>query len=206
VDIEFEAPTGEFTLIKSEINEKLEPVDQFYYSCDPKDVNAVVGLAMAIDTLLLNMPVDATFNKLERSNAIIKQYAHQLQDNNGLAPDYVPNEIYTHIASALDIGYELVGLRWWQSAAKEGEDTSKAELLIAKWETRDKYKGGKYKSALKNKLQDAKMLTQMGQLKETLNKKMKMMSTEPGISDENKAKIKERLEGLIKRINDLQRR
>lgn len=86
--------------------------------CNASDYDHVVGLAMALDFHIATNADEFESEKLkqlEQSCAIIKDYAHTMEANNGAAPEHIPNNVSTAINHAVDsLYYEPIGLqsRW----------------------------------------------------------------------------------------------
>lgn len=201
VDIEFEVPTAALRGInESAVDAEYEPLELVhYFKCDPKDVDSVVALCMAIDKGLVTLPKNnPNLSALEKCAPVVKQHAHQLQDSvaRGEEMDFVSNEVCSSIQAATDILF--VDARWWEDVTKKADRLDDALVQINNWER--KYKSGDGKG-FKNTFQQGKMKTQMGLLKNAL-KRNKELLRKNGASDD---KLNE-YQTLINRIQEIEKR
>lgn len=106
-------------LLAPEAEEEAPPpppdYDQAQIHCNASDYDHVVGLAMALDFHIATNADEFESEKLkqlEQSCAIIKDYAHTMEANNGAAPEHIPNNVSTAINHAVDsLYYEPIGLQ-----------------------------------------------------------------------------------------------
>ena len=194
VDIEFEVTTSSQRNISEPIEEPLEPIGFLNcFKCDPKDTDMVIGLGMALDELLVTMPRDnPNLERLEKSCAIIKQYAHYLEENNGVAPDYVSNEICANIDAVVDVMF--IEAKTTANMKQYSLDLNKARDTIENWETKYNQPTGR---GVKNKYQKGKMWAQMKLLRSYLNHNMKV-AQQKHTPEEYQALI-QRIDNLLKK-------
>jgi len=74
------------------------------FSCDARDFEQVVGLAMALDYVMSCCDAP-TASRLEGPSGVIRTYARTMMERDGEAPDDISNEVGVSINSALDILY-----------------------------------------------------------------------------------------------------
>ena len=79
------------------------------YKCNVRDFEDIMGLSMALETFIAN---DSNQNSksLESHAAIIKEYVHKMQDNQGLAPESIPPEVDVAVMTAVNAMYEPIGM------------------------------------------------------------------------------------------------
>jgi hypothetical protein len=79
------------------------------YKCNVRDFEDIMGLSMALETFIAN---DSNQNSksLESHAAIIKEYVHKMQDNQGVAPESIPPEVDVAVMTAVNAMYEPIGL------------------------------------------------------------------------------------------------
>lgn len=205
VDIEFEVPTaalrGVNESVPTTVDEEYEPLELVhYFKCDPKDVDSVVALCMAIDKGLVTLPkTNPNLSALEKCAPVIKQHAHQLQESvarGGEEMDFVSNEVCSSIQAATDILF--IDARATASMSKLAERPDDAAIEIEKWER--KYKQGEGKG-FKNKIQQGKMKVQMGMLKNALKRNKELLRKNGASGD----KLNE-YQGLIDKIQEIEKR
>jgi hypothetical protein len=133
VDIEFEVTTSSQRNLSHPIEEEQPICHLNCFKCDPKDTDMVIGLSMALDELLVTMPRDnPNLERLEKSCAIIKQYAHFLEENKGVAPDYVSNEICANIDAVVDVMF--IDAKTTANMKKLSLNLDEAKRTVDAWE------------------------------------------------------------------------
>ena len=175
------------------------------FACDVRNFEEVVGLAMALDTFIASPPSNggsrkmADLRDLEAKSAIIKEYAHKMQDNQGEAPATIPPEVDTAIMVALNAMYEPIGMSQsqWDKKAMGTFDNFKADVdkIVARVkELRTKSKDddpskltGKAKRGLRTIFQKKPLLADLDRILKAINKRTGSF-TEDGASEETKQK------------------
>lgn len=175
------------------------------FACDVRNFEEVVGLAMALDTFIASPPSNggsrkmADLRDLEAKSAIIKEYAHKMQDNQGEAPATIPPEVDTAIMVALNAMYEPIGMSQsqWDKKAMGTLDNFKADVdkIVARVkELRTKSKDddpskltGKAKRGLRTIFQKKPLLADLDRILKAIDKRTGSF-TEDGASEEIKQK------------------
>lgn len=84
------------------------------YKCNVRNFEEMVGLSMALDTFIAAPPPISSsslnFVDLETKSAIIKEFVHKMQENQGEAPEVIPPEVDTAVMTAVNAMYEPIGL------------------------------------------------------------------------------------------------
>lgn len=184
------------------------------FACDVRNFEEVVGLAMALDTFIASPPSNggsrkmADLRDLEAKSAIIKEYAHKMQDNQGEAPATIPPEVDTAIMVALNAMYEPIGMSQsqWDKKAMGTFDNFKADVdkIVARVkELRTKSKDddpstltGKAKRGLRTIFQKKPLLADLDRILKAINKRTGSF-TEDGASEETKQKWNSLLEEVV---------
>lgn len=192
VDVELEVPVATLRGVKSEIpeieNQILQPIGHLNcFKCDPKDTDMVIGLGMALDELLVTMPRDnPNLERLEKSCAVIKQYAHFLEENKGIAPDYVSNEICANIDAVVDVMF--IEAKTMANMKKLSLNLDEAKRTVDAWEM-------SYKE--KKRISRGIAWTQMKFLRSYLNHNMKV--AQKNIDPQEYQTLIKRIDALLKR-------
>lgn len=79
------------------------------YRCNVRDFEDIMGLSMALETFIAN-DSNSNTKTLESHAAIIKEYVHKMQDNQGVAPESIPPEVDVAVMTAVNAMYEPIGL------------------------------------------------------------------------------------------------
>jgi hypothetical protein len=79
------------------------------YKCNVRDFEDIMGLSMALDTFIAQSPSQGLAH-LESQAAVIKEYVHKMQDNQGVAPESIPPEVDTAVMTAVNAMYEPIGM------------------------------------------------------------------------------------------------
>lgn len=100
------------TLLKGlDTPDESESLIQSKYACNVRDFEEMVGLSMAIDTFIASpssSASSATLRDLDAKSAIIKEYVHKMQANNGEAPESIAPEVDTAVMVAMNVMYEPI--------------------------------------------------------------------------------------------------
>lgn len=117
VDIEFTAPvlgieSMSYDSDNSDDFVKPPPYDvtQSRFTCDPRNLNDIVGLCMAIELNMALQPDGFDPKQVEHAATVVKNYAYELQKNPKVATGRVSNEVQSAIAVSLNALYEPVGV------------------------------------------------------------------------------------------------
>ena len=133
----FDVKNGNATLVDVELYagdakrnlDNRQSIQGHMYLCDAKNFESVIGLAMAIEEVLAEVPhmVDGDaipkdrIAKIENANAIIKAYAYELHENDGRIPEKVPDQVHAAINAAVENMYEPMGIQfgidYWRKKA-----------------------------------------------------------------------------------------
>lgn len=88
---------------------KLKSMISTQYRCNVRDFEDIMGLSMALETFIAN-DSNSNTKTLESHAAIIKEYVHKMQDNQGVAPESIPPEVDVAVMTAVNAMYEPIGL------------------------------------------------------------------------------------------------
>jgi len=224
VDVEYMANTSELEyLALSKSLEKTPPpperddseIISSRFACDVRNFEEVVGLAMALDTFIASPPTNVSssgrpldLRDLEAKSAIIKEYAHKMQDNQGEAPTAIPPEVDTAIMVALNTMYEPIGMSQsqWDKKAMGTFDNFKADVdkivarvkeLRSKSAAEDPSKlTGKAKRGLRNLFQKKPLLADLDRILKAIDKRTGSFG-EDGASEETKKKWNDLREEVV---------
>jgi len=113
---------GENTNILLKDDDNLNSLIESKYACNVRDFEEMVGLSMAIDTYIASpssLASSATLRDLDNKSAIIKEYVHTMQTNNGQAPESIPPEVDTAIMVAMNVMYQPIEMsqKQWDNKA-----------------------------------------------------------------------------------------
>lgn len=105
------------------------------YKCNVRNFEEMVGLSMALDTFIAAPPpsvssVSLNLADLETKSAIIKEFVHKMQENQGEAPEVIPPEVDTAVMTAVNAMYEPIGMSQsqWDKKAMGTFDNFKADV------------------------------------------------------------------------------
>lgn len=111
------------------------PIITSQYKCNVRNFEEMVGLSMALDTFIAAPPpsvssVSLNLVDLETKSAIIKEFVHKMQENQGEAPEVIPPEVDTAVMTAVNAMYEPIGMSQsqWDKKAMGTFDNFKADV------------------------------------------------------------------------------
>lgn len=171
------------------------------FACNVRDMEDVAGLIMELDTFLASsVSLDAAQKKdLENKAAIIKEYAHKMDEERGAAPAVIPPEVDAAVAGALGALYEPIGMSQsqWDKKAMGTFDNFKAdvdrivarvkELRAASAQDDPSRAKGKLKRGLRTVFQKKPLLADLDRILKAIDKRTGSFG-EDGASQETKDK------------------
>lgn len=173
------------------------------FACNVRDFEDIMGLSMALDTFIASPPLSclSTLNlqDLESKSAIIKEYVHKMQSNQGEAPENIPPEVDTAIMTAVNVMYEPIGMSQsqWDKKAMGTFDNFKADVdrIIANLkDVRTKSAAydpskvtGKFKRGVRNIFQKKFLIADLDRILKAIDKRTGSFG-EDGASQETKDK------------------
>jgi len=160
----------------------VEAAVQERFRCDPRNLEDMVALCMALDehlaTQALVREVDAQHKQLELYAGQLKNHTYALQESGGVAPQASPISPQTNVAlvAAMDALYTEIGASaaWWDKKAHGGVAVLEREVdkLVGKL-TALRNKSGRLNSARKGALvRELKMVSSM------IGKKIELLRVE----------------------------
>jgi len=192
-----------------------ESLIQSKYACNVRDFEEMVGLSMAIDTFIASpssSASSATLRDLDAKSAIIKEYVHKMQANNGEAPESIAPEVDTAVMVAMNVMYEPIEMsqNQWNKKALGTFDNFEMEVnnvITRVSELRAKTKtvntttlAGKFKRGVTTVFQKKSALADLKRILEAIDKRTGSF-VEDGVS----ADVQTKWENLKKRVIQAQR-
>lgn len=172
------------------------------FACDVRSMEDVAGLVMELDTFIATqalLPHTTSLRDLDNKAAIIKEYAHKMEENRGQAPETIPPEVDAAVAGALSALYEPIGMSQsqWDKKAMGTFDNFKAdvdriiarikELRAASAQDDPSRAKGKLKRGLRTVFQKKPLLADLDRILKAIDKRTGSFG-EDGASQETKDK------------------
>lgn len=175
VDIEYMTPKLEADKVTIESESAFAVEDRFI--CNARDLNDVVGLAMALETHLALRPLlgQEVDKQLERYCGIIKNHAYDLQEAHGASGAQPSPQVSVAIAAAMDALYTDIGASaaLWKKRVDGSVSTfqQQVEAVISKMAAvRAKSNAAIGKTGVINKVKNTAWSVQKGALQRELQR------------------------------------